>query len=60
MYFYELGFVYNCNFVGLAVVGVHKEERETLADCRKAGGNGWGVSGGIPPTQTYGKPDRRE
>lgn len=60
MYFYELGFVYNCNFVGLAVVRVYSEERKTVTDCRQAGGNGWGVSGGIPPTQTNGKPDRRE
>lgn len=34
MYFYELGFHHNCNFVGLGVIGVHKEERETVADCR--------------------------
>lgn len=60
MYFYELVFVYSCNFVGLGVIGVHKEERETVADCRQAGGYGWGVLGGIPPTQTNGKPDRRE
>ena len=50
MFFYELVFVYSCHFGWLAVVGVHKEERETVADCRQAVGNGWGVSGGIPPT----------
>ena len=60
MYFYELVFVYSCHFGWLAVVGVHKEERKTVADCRQAVGNGWGVSGGIPPTQNTRTPDRRE
>lgn len=60
MYFYELGFHRFSNFRGLAVIRVYSEERKTVADCRQAGGNGWGVPGGIPPTQTNGKPDRRE
>ena len=60
MYFYDLGFVYNCNFCRLAVVGVHKEERQAIADCRQAVGYGWGVTGGNPPTQKNRKPDRGE
>lgn len=60
MYFYELGYHRFINFRGLAVIRVYSEEWKTVADCRKAGGNGWGVSGVIPPTQTNGKPNRGE